>query len=55
MLPVREYLDKRYAWPFEPAEPALVTNSLQFLKHVLIGGKYIGIAKLFARNDFATS
>lgn len=43
VLPVREYLDKRYAWLFEPAEPALVTNSLQFLKHVLIGGKFVGI------------
>lgn len=43
VLPVREYLDKRYSWLFGTAEPALVTNSLQFLKHVLIGGKYIGI------------
>lgn len=43
VLPVREYLDKRYAWLFDRAEPALVTNSLQFLKHVLIDGKYVGI------------
>lgn len=43
VLPVREYLDKRHAWLFEDAEPALVTNSLQFLKHVLIAGKYVGI------------
>ena len=43
VLPVREYLDKRYGWLFDPAEPALVTNSLQFLKNVLIGGKYLAI------------
>lgn len=43
VLPVREYLDKRYGWLFDPAEPALVTNSLQFLKQVLIGGKYLAI------------
>lgn len=42
-LPVREYLDKRYGWLFDAAEPALVTNSLQFLKNVLIGGKYLAI------------
>lgn len=43
VLPVREYLDKRHAWLFETAEPALVTNSLQFLKFVLIDGKFLGI------------
>ncbi len=42
-LPVREYLDKRHGWLFEPAEPALVTNSLQFLKQTLIGGAYVAI------------
>jgi DNA-binding transcriptional LysR family regulator len=42
-LPVREYLDKKYGWLFDPAEPALVTNSLQFLKQVLTGGKYLAI------------
>lgn len=42
-LPVREYLDKRYGWLFDPAEPALVTNSLQFLKQALIGGSYVAI------------
>lgn len=42
-LPVREYLDKRFGWIFEAAEPALVTNSLQFLKQMLIGGKYLAI------------
>lgn len=43
VLPVREYLDKRYGWLFDPAEPALVTNSLQFLKQVLVGGGYLAI------------
>lgn len=43
VLPVREYLEKRYGWLFDPIEPALVTNSLQFLKQVLIGGKYLAI------------
>lgn len=43
VLPVREYLDKRYGWLFDPAEPALVTNSLQFLKSVLVGGKYLAL------------
>jgi len=42
-LPVREYLEKSYGWLFDPAEPALVTNSLQFLKQVLIGGTYLSI------------
>jgi DNA-binding transcriptional LysR family regulator len=42
-LPVREYLEKRYGWLFDPIEPALVTNSLQFLKQVLISGKYLAI------------
>lgn len=42
-LPVRAYLEKRYGWLFDPAEPALVTNSLQFLKQVLIGGRYLSI------------
>lgn len=42
-LPVREYLEKRYGWLFDPAEPALVTNSLQFLKQVLVGGTYLAI------------
>lgn len=42
-LPVREYLEKRYGWLFDPAEPALVTNSLQFLKQVLVGGTYLSI------------
>lgn len=43
VLPVREYLEKRYGWLFDPIEPALVTNSLQFLKQVLISGKYLAI------------
>lgn len=42
-LPVREYLDKGFGWLFESAEPALVTNSLQFMKHMLIGGNYLAI------------
>lgn len=42
-LPVREYLDKRFGWLFETAEPALVTNSLQFLKQMLVGGRYLAI------------
>lgn len=43
VLPVREYLDKRYGWLFDQAEPALVTNSLQFLKQALISGDYLAI------------
>ncbi|MXQ07836.1 LysR family transcriptional regulator [Alphaproteobacteria bacterium GH1-50] len=43
VLPVREYLDKRFGWLFDPAEPALVTNSLQFMKQMLVGGKYLAI------------
>lgn len=43
VLPVREYLDKRHGWLFDAAEPYLVTNSLQFLKQVLISGKYLAI------------
>lgn len=43
VLPVREYLDKRFGWLFDPAEPALVTNSLQFMKQILVGGKYLAI------------
>ena len=40
---MREYLDKRFGWLFDPAEPALVTNSLQFMKQILVGGKYLAI------------
>jgi DNA-binding transcriptional LysR family regulator len=43
VLPVREYLDKSFGWLFETAEPALVTNSLQFLKQMLIGGEFLSI------------
>ena len=43
VLPVRECLDKSFGWLFEGAEPALVTNSLQFLKQMLTGGKYLAI------------
>lgn len=43
VLPVREYLDRRHGWLFDGAEPELVTNSLQFLKQVLITGKYLAI------------
>lgn len=39
VLPSREYLDRRYGWLFDPVEPALVTNSLQLLKHVLRQGR----------------
>lgn len=42
-LPVREYLEKSYGWLFDTAEPALVTNSLQFMKQVLVGGTYLSI------------
>ncbi len=42
-LPVRGYLDERYGWLFDQAEPTLVTNSLQFLKQALIGGSYLAI------------
>lgn len=43
VLPVREFLDKRFGWLFESTEPALVTNSLQFMKQMLVGGKYLAI------------
>lgn len=42
-LPVRAYLNERYGWLFEQTEPILVTNSLQFLKQMLIGGSYLAI------------
>lgn len=43
VLPVREYLDRRYGWLFDPVEPALVTNSLQLLKQVLRQGRLMAI------------
>jgi len=43
VLPVREYLDQRYGWLFDPVEPALVTNSLQLLKQVLGQGRLMAI------------
>ena len=42
-LPVREYLDRRYGWLFDPATPVLVTNSLQVLKQVVIDGPFLAI------------
>lgn len=51
-LPVREYLDKGFGWLFDPAEPALVTNSLQFMKQMLVSGKYLAItSKLDALSE----
>jgi len=43
VLPVREYLDQRYGWLFDPVEPAVVTNSLQLLKRVLAQGRLMVI------------
>jgi len=43
VLPVREYLDQRYGWLFDPVEPALVSNSLQLLKQALAQGRLMAI------------
>jgi DNA-binding transcriptional LysR family regulator len=43
ILPVRAFLDKHYGWLFAEAEPALVTNSLQFLKQVLVSGRHLAL------------
>jgi DNA-binding transcriptional LysR family regulator len=39
MLPIRQYLDRRYRWLFAENEPVLATNSLQLLKHALRQGE----------------
>ncbi|MGQ7846238.1 LysR family transcriptional regulator [Granulosicoccus sp. 3-233] len=38
MLPMRQYLDNRYAWFFAENTPVLSSNSLQLLKQVLQSG-----------------
>lgn len=38
MLPIRQYLDNRYAWFFTENTPVLTSNSLQLLKRALCRG-----------------
>lgn len=42
-LPVREALDRRHGWLFDPVEPTLVSNSLQLLKQALRSGRLLAI------------
>lgn len=42
-LPVREYLDRRYGWLFDPIEPMLVSNSQQLMKRALQQGRLMAI------------
>ncbi|WP_370207444.1 LysR family transcriptional regulator [Pararhodobacter marinus] len=42
-LPVREYLDRRYGWLFDPVEPVLVSNSQQLMKKALQQGRLMAI------------
>lgn len=51
ILPVREYLERQYGWLFNPVKPALVTNSQQLLKQVLMGGTLMSIT---SQMDVAT-
>ncbi|QOL82469.1 LysR family transcriptional regulator [Pseudooceanicola spongiae] len=51
ILPVREYLERRYGWLFNPVKPVLVTNSQQLLKQVLLEGKLMAIT---SQMDVAT-
>lgn len=40
-LPIRRYLDARYGWLFTDTERTVVTNSLQLVKILAKGGRYI--------------
>lgn len=40
-LQIRRYLDARYGWLFADPQKALVTNSLQLVKQLARGGRYV--------------
>ena len=40
-LQIRRYLEARYGWLFTDPQKALVTNSLQLVKHLAQGGRYV--------------
>ena len=40
-LQIRRYLDARYGWLFTDPQKALVTNSLQLVKQLAQGGRYV--------------
>ncbi|CAH1670543.1 MULTISPECIES: LysR family transcriptional regulator [unclassified Chelatococcus] len=40
-LMIRRYLDARYSWLFADPQKALVTNSLQLVKQLARGGRYV--------------
>ncbi|QIB35982.1 LysR family transcriptional regulator [Ancylobacter pratisalsi] len=40
-LMIRRYLDARYGWLFSDPQKALVTNSLQLVKQLARGGRYV--------------
>lgn len=42
-LTIRRYLESRHAWLFSEGEPPVVTNSLQLVKKLVLGGSHVAI------------
>jgi DNA-binding transcriptional LysR family regulator len=42
-LAIRRYFEDRHAWLFSERDPPVVTNSLQLVKHLAVGGGYAAI------------
>ncbi|GAB4521960.1 MAG: LysR family transcriptional regulator [Roseibium sp.] len=42
-LSIRRILDEQHSWVFEDGPPPVVTNSLQLLKQLVIGGRYVAL------------
>ncbi|MEM8702843.1 MAG: LysR substrate-binding domain-containing protein, partial [Pseudomonadota bacterium] len=42
-LSIRRMLDEQHAWVFEDGPPPVVTNSLQLLKQLVVGGRYVAL------------
>ncbi|MEE4014899.1 LysR family transcriptional regulator [Roseibium sp. FZY0029] len=42
-LSIRRMLDEQHAWVFEDGPPPVVTNSLQLLKQLVIGGSHVAL------------
>ncbi|MCB4767281.1 LysR family transcriptional regulator [Ancylobacter sp. Lp-2] len=53
-LMIRRYLDARYGWLFADPQKALVTNSLQLVKQLARGGRYVAFtSELDAASELA--
>jgi DNA-binding transcriptional LysR family regulator len=54
-LMIRRYLDARYGWLFADPQKALVTNSLQLVKQLARGGRYVAFtSELDAASELTT-